>query len=134
MKHKLWQKGHNHLHAGVSLPSRLHIPDPIHTLPTSLLGFCLPGLPPPPTSDFQMSSEPSCLGILLPDSFYKIFLGLGELLTSFLAASLPHALPTLLPAPFPRCYIISKVMFYKHILKFPSFTLHSKIPSRLTTY
>ena len=35
--------------------------------------------------------------------------------------------------PFPGCCVISKVMFYKHILKCSSFTLHSEILSRLTS-
>lgn len=96
MKYILWQEGYNGLHVGVSLPCKLHIPEPIHTLPpTPLLAFPLPGLPLPappaaPTSspDFPMSSEPSCLGILLPDSFSRVPLGFDELRPDLWPASL----------------------------------------------
>lgn len=134
MKHILWQEGHNHLRAGVSLPPKLHIPHPIHTCQLLFLVSVCQVCPLPLHLIFKCLLSLLVWGFFSQILFKRFFWGPGELLTRFLAASLPHALPTLLPAPFTRCYIISKVVFYKHILKFPSFTLHSKFPSRLTTF
>lgn len=95
-----------------------HIPKPIPILRTSLLGFHPPSRLTLPISAFQMSSEPSCSAMLLPDSFGTVYLELGELcalaLTNFSAAFSLLAL-TLIPAPFPVYHIISKIMFYAHL-------------------
>ena len=107
MKYILWQEGYNRLHVGVSLPCKLHIPEPIHTPPpTPLLAFRLPGfpLPAPPrrlAPRFSSVLWAFLFGDSSPRLFFKRSFGVWWTafwpLTSFLAASLLHPLLVLPP-------------------------------------
>ena len=133
MKHILWQEGHNHLHMGVSLPCKLHIPEPITPRQLFFLVSVCQVCPLPP--DFPMSSEPSYLGIPLPDSFSSLPLGLDELCPGFWPTSLQllYFTPSLCsPHPIPR--LLCQLQGYVLQTYFEMFLFYSSFRNSLKTY
>lgn len=111
---------------------------PIHALPASLLGFHSSSLLPLPTSDFQMSSEPSCFRMPLPNPLWRFVWGwmnfVSWLWPAFCSCFTSHSLHPH-PCPIPRLpHNLQDHVLQTPTLKFSSFSLHSKFPSKLISF
>lgn len=117
---------------------KVHMLKPIHALPTSLLGFHPSSLLPLPTSDFQMSSEPSCFRMSLPNPLWRFIWGrmnfVSWLWPAFCSFFTSH-LFTITPAPFPVCHMMAEIMVYKHLLwNFPVLPFVQNFPQDLPLF